>query len=878
MWPRKNLSSWQEPAPDAYLASNNGYFPPEHSNSTIFASNQAAQAIFSPPASDRSRFSTINISSPARTDASTMAQLPTTPRIGLDARAAELKEKLLRSRSQSRANTADLSKTSTDASKTSTDAAAVTSDKSSVGGPLAQPAQPPSTSFGAQVPRPLVQTSLPADANDIAALISSISSGFDEIPGLGVNNSNSSDSCNQPQRPLPDVSLPANATIETESTAPAISTASVESKQRSPQEMSAPKSSISAPAVPPLEGGNMQAHQPSEETKAPAKVSFKLSNNLANVSPKGAELPSAKQPKSVTTDQKSGPAFTVSPSTATNSPPQPSRAKTEPTSEQPSLLESTRWESGLEPGLAAPKPAQQTTNPYKRSEERINGRAGQSLTTVNAANNSMAEQTLPGAEPGNNRESEQALPSLKGDDGNRSLPAIGHVASDDALAQLLNKVPDVKDWLEMTDYYNVQLRTRKLERFRRVKALAAEKLRIEEEERRLMEEEELDMELQRSTMTRLTTVVSNSLSILESSGLLTPATPMSKPVAEAKDAPAVNTPAKRALDEEAAADRKEKVPRLESPRSRSEDADNRSRENDRRDSQHDKADRRPPSPSTRHSYRQSPPTRPREYSPRRRVSTQSRRDHDDHDDRPRKYDRYQGDSGRYDSPRRKDSGHNAVSYPIRVDLGRKGDTRFFIMKSFNEDNVRGCMENNVWTTQVHNSEVLAEAYAKCKNVILFFSINKSRAFQGYARMASAPSSSIPRPNWVKGIHWDTSDPFKVQWLSKTAVEFFRIGHIKNPYNEGQSVLVARDGQEIEEGCGAELLREMEAFAMELTGSKGDGGRFRGGRRESGGWYGGAHGSYGGGSGYGGGGSGGGGVGGGYLGKKNIKREGSVERR
>lgn len=87
-------------------------------------------------------------------------------------------------------------------------------------------------------------------------------------------------------------------------------------------------------------------------------------------------------------------------------------------------------------------------------------------------------------------------------------------------------------------------------------------------------------------------------------------------------------------------------------------------------------------------------------------------------------------------------------------------------------------------------------------------------------MASAPSPDIPRPTFVKGIHWDTSDPFRVQWLSKTAVEFFRIGHLKNPYNDNMSVLVGKDGQEIEPGCGAELLREMEIIAEASGGSGG----------------------------------------------------------
>jgi hypothetical protein len=104
-------------------------------------------------------------------------------------------------------------------------------------------------------------------------------------------------------------------------------------------------------------------------------------------------------------------------------------------------------------------------------------------------------------------------------------------------------------------------------------------------------------------------------------------------------------------------------------------------------------------------------------------------------------------------------------------------------------------------------------------------------------MSSAPSPETPRPTFVKGIHWDTSDPFRVQWLSKTAVEFWRIGHLRNPYNEDLPVLVGKDGQEIEEECGAKLMSLMEEYTAETDGGRGggyDGRSERGyhGRRES----------------------------------------------
>ncbi|KAH8879598.1 YTH-domain-containing protein [Thozetella sp. PMI_491] len=146
------------------------------------------------------------------------------------------------------------------------------------------------------------------------------------------------------------------------------------------------------------------------------------------------------------------------------------------------------------------------------------------------------------------------------------------------------------------------------------------------------------------------------------------------------------------------------------------------------------------------------------------------------------------------------------------------DTRFFIVKSFNEENVYKCMEDGVWATQMQNGEVLTTAFAQCKSVILFFSINKSKAFQGFARMSTAPSPDTPRPRWLSGMHWDTTPPFRVEWLSMTEVGFQWIGHIKNTLNENRPVLVGRDGQEIEEQAGRELFQEMALIAESPRGA------------------------------------------------------------
>lgn len=90
-------------------------------------------------------------------------------------------------------------------------------------------------------------------------------------------------------------------------------------------------------------------------------------------------------------------------------------------------------------------------------------------------------------------------------------------------------------------------------------------------------------------------------------------------------------------------------------------------------------------------------------------------------------------------------------HPMRIDLGSKGgmkitsvscryhshlltsqqDSRFFIIKSVNYQNVQACKQEGIWATKAENGELLADAFMHTKNVILFFSVNGSRAYQGY---------------------------------------------------------------------------------------------------------------------------------------------------
>lgn len=158
--------------------------------------------------------------------------------------------------------------------------------------------------------------------------------------------------------------------------------------------------------------------------------------------------------------------------------------------------------------------------------------------------------------------------------------------------------------------------------------------------------------------------------------------------------------------------------------------------------------------------------------------------------------------------------------------------RYFMIKSWNYENVLAAQRDNLWATQQHNTELLTTAFQNSRYVILLFSVNKSMAFQGYALMTTAPDPQLPKPASAGKLNWKTSPAFKLRWLGTTPVHFRRVGHLKNRMNldergEERAVLVGKDGQEVSEEAGMGVVWVLD----EAEASEGQ--KVMGGRRVSG---------------------------------------------
>lgn len=587
-------------------------------------------------------------------------------RIGLDARAAELKEKLLKSRSQSQTRLSTAQSTPDPAKASTNVSVPAPSRVPSSGGPSASSSHPLPDSLSQQPTRASVQ----ADANDIAALISSISAAS-EIPGLGTRPLS-----NGAHKPQAEQAAPAN-------------------DQALSQHKPLPSIPVKTPAQPAVERNSEQSQQqPKSEATAPSRAPPGTGTGLIDRSPpKEGEIAcrlqrdvdsskNSEQTVSKAADTKTPAAAAVSKNNGLQAPAssndhqEPARDFSVQTAAKTCSHDLTCRDSGSKTRTAASEPAAQAPEPTGTSKKEQGNGVGQAV-------------------------------SSRTDIGRQAPPsASGPATSDDTLARLLAHAPDLKDWLELTDYYNVEIRKRKLDRFRRAKALAAEKLRIEEEERKLMEEEELEMGLQRSTVLRLASAVPSAPAGSESASLPTPLTPA--PAACEIKEPAQATAAKRTRDgDDDSSEVRKKMARTDDAPSRAEESDGRSRHSDRRDEEpeprhdsmtgrtgsrprppsRDASPRRRPHAATppARDYRRSPPPRSRDYSPPRqsRLGPRPREEYGDYDERHRKYDRYTSGGIRYlGSPRRRDSGHHHVTYPVRIDLGRKGGQYFGTLPAF----------------------------------------------------------------------------------------------------------------------------------------------------------------------------------------------------
>jgi len=137
------------------------------------------------------------------------------------------------------------------------------------------------------------------------------------------------------------------------------------------------------------------------------------------------------------------------------------------------------------------------------------------------------------------------------------------------------------------------------------------------------------------------------------------------------------------------------------------------------------------------------------------------------------------------------------------------ETRFFLVKSNNAENVSLAKAKNVWSTPPQNESKFNQAYAESRNVLLIYSVKESGKFCGVARLSTESRRDGPKVSWLlpPGLSAKAlGGVFHLDWICRGDLSFQKVQHLYNPWNEGKPVKIGRDGQEIEPKVAEELCR------------------------------------------------------------------------
>ncbi|XP_024200185.1 YTH domain-containing protein ECT2 isoform X3 [Rosa chinensis] len=137
------------------------------------------------------------------------------------------------------------------------------------------------------------------------------------------------------------------------------------------------------------------------------------------------------------------------------------------------------------------------------------------------------------------------------------------------------------------------------------------------------------------------------------------------------------------------------------------------------------------------------------------------------------------------------------------------DAKFFIIKSYSEDDVHKSIKYNVWASTPNGNKKLHAAYQEAQEktggcpVFLFFSVNTSGQFVGVAEMLGPVDFNKNLEYWQQD-KWNGC--FSVKWHIVKDVPNSLLKHITLENNENKPVTNSRDTQEVKLEPGLKMIK------------------------------------------------------------------------
>lgn len=138
--------------------------------------------------------------------------------------------------------------------------------------------------------------------------------------------------------------------------------------------------------------------------------------------------------------------------------------------------------------------------------------------------------------------------------------------------------------------------------------------------------------------------------------------------------------------------------------------------------------------------------------------------------------------------------------------------RFFVIKSYSEDDIHRSIKYEIWCSTEHGNKRLDQAYREASRdsapLYLFFSVNGSGHFCGMAQMVSSVDYKSNSSVWSQD-KW--KGQFRVRWIYVKDVPNVQLRHIKLENNENKPVTNSRDAQEVPHAKGVQVLRILHSY-------------------------------------------------------------------
>ncbi|XP_008789609.1 YTH domain-containing protein ECT4-like isoform X1 [Phoenix dactylifera] len=147
------------------------------------------------------------------------------------------------------------------------------------------------------------------------------------------------------------------------------------------------------------------------------------------------------------------------------------------------------------------------------------------------------------------------------------------------------------------------------------------------------------------------------------------------------------------------------------------------------------------------------------------------------------------------------------------------DAKFFIIKSYSEDNVHKSIKYEVWASTANGNRKLDSAYHEAKEkdnpcpVFLFFSVNASAQFCGVAEMIGPVDFEKSVDYWQQD-KWSGQFPVKWHIVKDVPNNLFR--HIILENNDNKPVTNSRDTQEVKLEQGLEMLSILKNHEADMS--------------------------------------------------------------